>query len=210
MSKCECEIKAKHQDADSYTLGVLREMYDINRQYVRSRCKLAKENNISIRSSGLPEDISENIIKYILRQSDAKVTWDCSSGDLYSPSHGRIECKSFTSDGPISFSPSSGWSSICFLDAREWLHDRFVLYRLDMSNLSDTWRGLKVSASQTFGDQISAGRRPRITWDKLFSQLEPHISVIFTGSLDQIQISDTSRSAISRTTGTETALPASL
>jgi hypothetical protein len=41
---------------------------------------------------------------------------------------GFQECKCFTSDGPLSFTPSSNWDVIYFLDARDWLNDNFILY----------------------------------------------------------------------------------
>jgi len=194
---------------DKYTFDLLKQMYTLNRNYVTTRSCLAGEYCINVRSSGLPEDISENIIKFIIRGlGDSTVTWECTTGDLYSAIDGKLECKCFTSNGPISFSPTSGWKSIYFFDAREWKDDKFILYHLAISNPSDIWNKIKMSHTQTFADQCKQGRRPRIGWDTLYPQIKEYITIPFRGSFNQIN--PINLSTISLTTGTDTALPASL
>jgi hypothetical protein len=101
---------------------------------------------------------------------------------------GKQECKCFTSDGPPSFTPSSEWDVIYFLDARKWLNNHFILYRVSLKRTSDEWKNIKVSKSQTFEDQTKQGRRPRITWESLKPQIEPYCEKVYEGIFEDIFI----------------------
>jgi len=138
---------------------------------------------MKIRFSGIPEYITENIIKFAIHNDgDKSVYWNCKNGDLHSKIRGKLECKSFTSDGPISFTPSSGWDEIYFLDARDWLNDKYILYRVELKYISDEWKNIKVNKTQTFDDQCKQGRRPRINWFSLYPQICSYCKIIFNGS----------------------------
>ena len=128
--------------------------------------------------------ISENIIKFIIRNKlgDKTVKWDCKDGDLQSEKEGRQECKCFTSEGPCSFSPSSEWNALYFLDARNWLDDKFVLYRTALKKSSNEWKNIKISKTQTFQQQVDQGRRPHICWEVLYPQISNHTVKVFEGS----------------------------
>jgi len=169
---------------DHYTADLLRAQYAHHKNYVKAR----KEIDIKIRLPCIPEDISENIIKMILHHklNDKTSTWDC-KGDLKSKKEGTQECKCFTSDGPLSFTPSSVWDVIYFLDARDWLNDQFILYRIPLSNLSPEWKKIMVNKHQSFADQAQQGRRPRITWESLYPQLQC-VSKVFEGTFEDIFI----------------------
>lgn len=172
--------------ADGYTESVLREQYNLHKTYVKSRMESGKRLNIKFRLPSLPEDISENIVKFIIHKNgDTTSTWDC-KGDLYSSVEGKQECKCFTSDGPPSFTPTSEWDVIYFLDARRWLDDKFTLYKVSLKRTSDEWKAIKVSKSQTFDDQCQQGRRPRITWESLYPQISAHCEKIYDGVFDGI------------------------
>lgn len=170
-----------------YTKEVLKEQYKLHTQYVKERIKFAKRTGIKIRLPALPEDISENMIKFmIILHSGVSSKWiktEC-AGDLYSDEEHKQECKCFTSNGPISFTPSSLWDIIYFLDARNWLSDHFILYRVNMTKKD--FGKLKINKNQKFDDQCKQGRRPRIGWKLLFPQIKNKTTVIFDGCFDDI------------------------
>lgn len=190
-----CESPTETEDI--YTAAALRDRFD---GFIRScREVLAFKDKYGIRSVRMPimdEDISENIIKFIInyKLGDPSCKWtkgiakkgDKISGDLISATTGAIECKCFTSDGPISFGPTEKWNEIYFLDARETMENRFKIYRVPLANSSDTWKSLNISKTQTFEDQCKQARRPRIIWESLYPQIETHASLVFEGSAEDI------------------------
>ncbi len=140
---------------DKYTSQILKEQFSIHKDYVLRRMQTTNELGLRVRLPSIPEDISENIIKFIIHNklNDKTSTRACNSGntgDLYSELEGKQECKCFTSDGPTSFTPSSEWDVIYFLDARNWLENIFVLYKIPLKRTSNEWKNIKVSNSQTF------------------------------------------------------------
>lgn len=180
--------KVKTSLDDPYTEDVLKQQYGLHRDYVLGRIRTTAQMSIKVRLPSIPEDISENIIKFILhfKLNDTTSRWNCKKGDLHSEQEGCQECKCFTSDGPISFTPSSSWNVIYFLDAREWLNDRFVLYRCNLQRTSPEWASIRVNKHQTFEDQAKQGRRPRLGWKSLFTEIEPHTTKVFDGSFNDI------------------------
>ena len=184
------KITTHHSLIDTYTDKILRDQYLLHKEYVLHRKQTLKLVNVEFRSVGLPEDISENIIKFIIRNKlgDTTSRWNC-KGDLLSDKFGIQECKSFTSNGPISFTPSSNWAEIYFLDSRNWLENKFALWRVCKSRTSDDWKKIKVSKLQTFDDQCKQGRRPRINWEKLYPQISLFCEKVFEGIFDDIFIS---------------------
>ena len=145
----------------------------------------------------MPEDISENIAKFIIHRvvGDTASKWTKGikeekgkkiTGDLISEKEGTQEVKCFTSDGPPTFGPNENWDVIYFLDAREWMKERFVLWRVPLKNNSPEWRGIKVNKNETYAEHSEQGRRPRITWDSLRPQIEEHAQKVFDGTFDSI------------------------
>jgi hypothetical protein len=175
---------------DTYTKELLKEQYTLHKSYVKGRIDTTKKIGVKVRLPSIPEDISENIVKQIIHNKlhDKTSRWDCKRGDLQSQKEGKQECKCFTSDGPPSFTPSSDWDVIYFLDARNWLNDKFILYRISLKRSSSEWKNIKVSKTQTFEDQAKQGRRPRITWEALYPQIEPYCSKVYEGTFDDIFI----------------------
>ena len=172
--------------SDTYSKDVLRELFELHKNYINSRMSAGKRLGIKFRLPSIPEDISENIIKFMIHKlGDTTSTWAC-KGDLLSKKEGVQECKTFTSDGPLSFSPTSGWDVIYFLDAKNWLNDKFVLYKINLTKSSDTWKSIKVKKTQTFDDQAKQGRRPRIGWKLLYPQVSEHTEKVFDGTFDDI------------------------
>jgi hypothetical protein len=175
---------------DTYTEKVLKEQYTIHKSYVKSRKETTKKLGVNVRLPSIPEDISENIVKFIIHNklNDKTSSWDCKKGDLYSEKEGKQECKCFTSDGPLSFTPTSEWDVIYFLDARSWLDDKFKLYKIILKRTSDEWKNIKVNKTQTFGDQCKEKRRPRLIWEALKLQILSHCIIVYEGSFDDIFI----------------------
>ena len=172
---------------DSYTKDLLREQYELHKAYVNGRIHTTKKIGVKVRLPSIPEDISENIVKQILHNklNDRTSRWDC-KGDLQSEKEGKQECKCFTSDGPSSFTPSSNWDILYFLDAIKWLHNNFILYRVPMKRTSNEWKNIKVSKNQTFEDQTNQGRRPRITWESLHPQINSYCTKVYDGTFEDI------------------------
>lgn len=172
---------------DNYSKEILQEQFTIHREYVKSRISSGERLGIKFRLPSIPEDISENIIKFIIRNKlgDPTSRWDC-KGDLLSIKEGKQECKCFTSDGPPSFTPTSEWDVIYFLDARKWLENKFVLFRVSLKRTSVEWQSIKVNRRQTFAEQCEQGRRPRITWDSLYPQIRERVEKMFEGSFEDI------------------------
>jgi hypothetical protein len=175
---------------DSYTPELLKEQYSLHKSYVNHRIDTTKKIGVTVRFPSIPEDISENMIKQIIinKLNDTTTRWDCKNGDLQSMKEGKQECKCFTSDGPPSFTPSSDWDVIYFLDARQWLNDNFILYRIPLKRTSDEWKNIKVNKTQTFEDQTKQGRRPRITWMSLKPQIESYCSKVYEGTFEDMFI----------------------
>ena len=175
---------------DTYTKRLLIEQYNLHKTYVLGRINTTHEIRVNVRLPSIPEDISENIVKYIIHNKLQDITslWNCKKGDLQSLKEGKQECKCFTSDGPLSFTPSSEWDVIYFLDARKWLIDHFILYKVSLKRTSEEWKNIKVSKSQTFEDQTKQGRRPRITWEALKPQIEPYYKKVYEGIFEDIFI----------------------
>ena len=175
---------------DTYTKDLLKEQYALHKAYVNGRINTTKKIGVKVRLPCIPEDISENIVKFILHNKLKDITsrWDCKKGDLQSEKEGKQECKCFTSDGPPSFTPSSDWDVIYFLDARNWLNDKFILYRVLLKRTSSEWKNIKVSKTQTFEDQTKQGRRPRITWESLQPQISSYCNMVYEGTFDDIFI----------------------
>ena len=173
---------------DTYTEKLLKEQYILHKLYVLKRTVTTKKIGVTVRLPSIPEDISENIVKQIIRNklNDKTSSWDCKKGDLHSQKEGKQECKCFTSNGPISFTPSSEWDIIYFLDARSWLNNKFILYRIPLKRTSIEWKNIKVNKTETFENQIKQARRPRITWISLYPQIKLYCNKIYEGTFDNI------------------------
>ena len=122
-----------------------------------------------------------------IKKGDKTSNWNCKGGDLLSKKEDKQECKCFTSDGPPSFTPSSDWDVIYFLDARKWLyHNTFIIYKINLKRTADEWKNIKVNKKHTFNDQCNQGRRPRIIWDSLYPQISTFCEKIFEGVFDDL------------------------
>lgn len=173
---------------DKYTKEVLWKRFFGYKKYVRDLRTLTLKSGTDIRLPVFPEDISENIVKFILhKQGREDVTWDTTRGDLQDGQGKQLEVKCFTSSGPSSFGPTEVWDEIYFLDAREWLKEHFVCWKVDLKNTDEAWCQFKVSKTQSFGDQCRQGRRPRMAWHLIQTQLPAEkIEKVFDGLISEL------------------------
>lgn len=185
--------------SDTYTEGVLRTTYSLYKIYITGLNAIRTQTGLPIRSLNPPEDITENITKFILRnkRNDLTCVWAKTvkkSGDLYSDQELVQEVKAFTSNGPCSFGPAKKFNVIYFLDMRQWLDDKFVLWRVSLTNESAKWKGLKMNSTETHEDQCAQGRRPHIGFEKILEQLGdsvdeaglPICAKVYEGTFDGI------------------------
>jgi hypothetical protein len=181
---------------DEYTPEILRACFTAHIKYVQERIQIKNKTGLPIRLPNMPEDISENIVKFIVHNyvGDKTSKWTKGiqgkntkiSGDLISQTEGTQEVKCFTSDGPPSFGPKENWTIIYFLDAQQCLNDRFILWRVALSNTSKEWKGIKMNKNETHEDQSNQGRRPRIKWESLYPQIKDHCTKVFEGKFEDI------------------------
>ncbi len=170
---------------DKYSIKTLKKRFITYYDYRLSTHDICNIYKIKIRDPNFPEDISENIIKFIIRRLDNDPSCYWKGGkDLYSYK-GFLECKCFTTDGPISFSPSSNWDFIYFLDATKWREKKFKLYKCKLKNISKKWKDIKVNSTDTFNDHAEEGRRPRISWSSLLPQIKSDVIILFDGNFDE-------------------------
>jgi len=171
---------------DNYTPDILKQRFTTFKEYTMSLQTII-DLGVKARRPNFPEDMSENIIKFIIQNKldDKSSSWNC-DGDLISEKEGIQECKCFTSAGPSSFSPKSKWDVIYFLDATNWQDDKFILYRVALKATSDEWKNIKVNKTTTFNSQCKQGRRPRINWKYLKPQIEDFCSVVYEGTFEGI------------------------
>lgn len=175
------------EEDDGYSEVILKEYYRTHFEHVTNLKNLqVKYPKITARFPGIPEHISENIIKFVIRNKLKKnSSWRC-KGDLISLNEGVQECKCFTSDGPISFSPSSDFDIIYFMDARKIKDDYFVIFRCNMKRSGNSWQNIMMTEEETFSDQCDQGRRPRITWERLYPQIMNDCEIIYQGNFENI------------------------
>jgi hypothetical protein len=182
---------------DKYDENLLIHRYTTYKNMYMSDKELIK-NGLKIRHQNTPEDITENIAKFIIRkyENDASCVW-CKgidakyklTGDLYSNKYEKnisIEIKSFTSNGPSQFGPDKKFAVLYFLDLRNWLDDKIILWKINLHYQSAEFKNIKVNKNQTMEQQFTEGRRPHISWNKLYSQISNFCEKIFEGKFEEI------------------------
>ena len=167
-----------------------KNVYIIDEEFIK--------NGLKIRHQNTPEDITENITKFIIRkyENDKSCVW-CKgidakyglTGDLYSNKYekiAQIEVKSFTSNGPSQFGPNKKFGVLYFLDLRKWLNNNIILWKVKLNYLSDEFKHIKVNKTQTMGEQLLEGRRPHISWDNIYPQISDFCEKIYEGTFENI------------------------
>lgn len=177
---------------DKYISDILRMRFKRIRQRAIEDLEDMKKYDICFRMQNPPEDVTENIIKNIVKnhEGDTTVVW-CRlielPGDLDSTTSGIIETKSFTSGGPSSFGPKKKFNVMYFLDMREWLNDIFIVWKVNLTHASHEWKGIKMNKDETNEEQCEDGKRAHISWEKIKSQLPPEkITQVYNGTFEGI------------------------
>jgi hypothetical protein len=176
--------------ATEMSLHMLKELYDSHLSYVKKIeeiCQKYQYPESEVRKPNMPEYLTENMIRLIIiNYLHDETCCKGDVGDLFSEKEGIQECKTFSSDGPISFGPTEKWDVIYFLDARDWLNDHYVLYQLKEKNDSPQFQQIAISKTETFGDQCRQQRRPRIAWNSLYPQIKDRVEIVYQGSFSPI------------------------
>jgi len=179
---------------DRYTAEILKRRFNRFKDDHMDLTDLKKTSGLNIRHQNPPEDITENMAKFIIHNydNDPSCKWSKGiglKGDLFSskyPMESPPEVKAFTSDGPSQFGPKKAFGVLYFLDLRKWIEDQIILWRVNLTNDSPEMKGIKMNKTQTHEDQCSEGRRPHISWDKLYPQISDHCEKIFEGTFEDI------------------------
>jgi len=185
------EKPAKKLGEDVITEDWLKRRFQSVRCYTQESIELSQEVGGRCRLANIPEDVTENIVKFIIRNKlgDKSCVW-CKSvglpGDLHSDIENMQEVKSFTSDGPCSFGPTKKFDVLYFLDLRTWLQDKIVLFKVSLSHESPVWKSLKMNKKETFDEQAGAGRRPHISWEHIYPQVQDSCVKVYDGSFEGI------------------------
>jgi len=178
---------------DSYTVEILKERYIQYRASYQLETEM-KNRGIMIRHQNPPEDLTENLAKFIIRRfdNDPECVWCKSlnlSGDLYSPKYDdlrQIEVKSFTSNGPMQFGPNKKFGVLYFLDIRNITENKIVLWKVNLTDQSPEFQNIKVNKKETLQEQQNSKRRPHIAWEKVYEQIPEHCNIIFSGVFEEI------------------------
>jgi hypothetical protein len=181
---------------DNYTPDILRERYRLYKSDYQSLTNIKKMTGLPIRHQNPPEDITENIVKNIIinYDNDPSCKWSKSigqKGDLCSDKYKddyQIEVKAFTSNGPSQFGPTKKFGVLYFLDMRKWLNDELILWRVNLNNESPEMKQIKMNKNQTHEEQCDEGRRPHISWDKLYPQVSDYCIKVYEGPFENIFI----------------------
>jgi hypothetical protein len=179
-----------------YTDDILRKSYLSFRDFYSSKKAMKIETALPIRLPNFPEDISENIVRLIIRNYEGynDVLWSKEvnkPGDLISETLGIIEVKCSSSSGPCSFGPVKEFNVWFFLDVRNFEDDIFICHKVDLSSQSSQWKNLKVNNLQTLEMQSKQKRRPRANWDTIiYPQLKEYCHKVYEGSFEGIFLNE--------------------
>lgn len=157
-------------------------LLDLFVNYCNERIKIYSSKKKKNRLPNFPEDVSENIVKFIindkLKISSTKSMLGC---DLVYKNE-KYEIKCFSSSGPSSFVPKERWDKLFFLDATNFVDKKFKLYQINLSSDDEIWKNIKVNKFQTYEEQCTQGRRPHICFNLIKKQLsKDYIKCIFNG-----------------------------
>ena len=177
---------------DNYTFTILNECLE---KYI-SALDFNKKINLLMsnkkrRNENFPSDISENIVKFaIARKYNIMPCWDTKKGDLVINKKDifkQIEVKGFTSPGPSSFGPKEMWDWIYFVDGIDIRNKKIKVYEIKLSNTSEIWRYIKITKTETYGEQCDRRVRPHCGFEKIFKpQLGDHCKLIFDGHISEL------------------------
>lgn len=176
---------------DNYNEDILKKRYINFKKYYESETEHIS-NQVPLRHINLPEDITENITKFIIRkyEDDNSIVW-CKgikkSGDLYSRKLSlSIEVKAFSSTGPTQFGPKCKFDKLYFLDFTKFTEDRITLWKVNVNDSDQSFLNLKVNKNETLELQQKKKRRPRIKFKDLYTQVSHLCEKIYDGNFENI------------------------
>jgi hypothetical protein len=177
---------------DNYTPDILKTRVMLYKTSYVTTQQIIDTTGLPIRHQNPPEDVTENIVKFIIQNHDNEPSCKWAKcvekpGDLWSE-NGSIEIKAFTSGGPSSFGPTKIFDKIYFLDMRNWVDNVFILWKINITNESTEWKQLKMNKTQMFEQQCNEKRRPHIGWDKIYSQIPQLCNKVYEGTFENIFI----------------------
>ena len=97
-----------------------------------------------------------------------------------------------------SFGPKKKFGVIYFLDMRQWLNNKFILWKVNVSSDSPEWKQIKMNKTQTHEEQCEKGRRPHISWDNIHPQISNKCIKVYDGNFEDIFTKPTTESVGSR------------
>jgi hypothetical protein len=138
---------------DKYSSTILRNRYNRFKEDYIYLSQLKNSTGLPIRHQNPPEDITENIAKFIIHNydNDPSCKWAKGigiKGDLYSDKYTTdqpIEVKAFTSNGPSQFGPKKKFGVLYFLDLRKWIDDKIILWRVNLTDKSSEIKNIRIS-----------------------------------------------------------------
>jgi hypothetical protein len=178
---------------DNYTFEILNRCLDkyiadlkFNDEIINPLMSKKKRRN-----ENFPSDISENIVKFVIANKYRIMPcWDTDKGDIVIKKKDlfkQIEVKGFMSSGPSSFGPKEMWDWIYFVDGINIRNKMFKVYEIKLSNKSETFRDIKITKTETYGEQCDRKVRPRCGFETILKpQLGEHCKLIFDGHISKL------------------------
>ena len=180
---------------DSMTPDLLVQCINSYNSVIQSEIQINKHlKHKKIRTSNFPSHISENIVKFLYcKKYNVMPTWDTKVGDLCINNDYckplKIEVKGSINlfNGPPTFGPKESWDIIYFVDGKDTFKKKYKIYEIKLSNISETWRNMKVNKNQTYQDQCLQNRRPRSTFKNILDQIGcNNYSLVFDGHITEL------------------------
>ena len=175
---------------DVYTPDILRKRYKSNKDCCLEIHEIKKLNNINI-DQPTPQDITENIVKFIIRKYDNDPTckWSKSSlkrGTFYSEKYNINSQPDVHIIGREIFAAKRYFGVMYFLDMSNWLiHDIIVLWKVNVTNESPEWTQLKLN-NTTIQESYANGKKPYISWKKIYEQIPDKCVKVYEGPFEGI------------------------
>jgi len=148
---------------------------------------LHKKTGVSIRWAGMPEIVSEGIIKFVIINilKDTTCVWaEC--GDLYCQKFKKTEVKSYTTDAPGSCGPTQCWDTMFLLDATKFLEDKYIVYMSQKPSTDPGWKNMKITKTSTKEEKSNNGNRPRMNWTTIKEIKELEWEKVYEGTFEDI------------------------
>lgn len=172
---------------DYFTFDKLLKLYEshkTSRESIAEMNKNVPKDHKKIRNTNFPSEISENMVKFALRQWKIYSYWHIKGADLQLENNYKLEVKCFTSTGPCSFGPTQPWNNIIFVDMTDIKNDYVEMHLVKLSNASAIWKNIKISKKSTFDMVCKAKVRPRLAFKKIIAQIpDKHIMILYAGSV---------------------------